>query len=92
MCNSAATSNRAQLILDPYPSIVDPSNSQRFAMDPAVSYVSETKDHSRSPCPQKYVHNFSLEGLTISLPASFSCNYPSHSFLCMSHFIPLLHY
>lgn len=37
MCNAATRSSRASLILDPYPSIVDPQNSQRLAMDPAVS-------------------------------------------------------
>ena len=36
MCNSAASSGRASKILDPYPSIVDPQNSQVLAMDPSV--------------------------------------------------------
>lgn len=36
MCNAATNSNRASLILDPFPSIVDPSNPHRLAMDPSV--------------------------------------------------------
>ena len=36
MANAAANSPRANLILDPYPSIVDPENSHRLAMDPKV--------------------------------------------------------
>ena len=51
-----------------------------------------TKGHSRPPWPQKNVHNFTLECLTIFLPAPFSYNSPSCSFLCMSNFNPLLHY
>ncbi len=39
MCNAASSSHRAQLILDPYPSIVDPANPQRLAMDPNVRYI-----------------------------------------------------
>ena len=39
MANAAANSSRANLILDPYPSIVDPSNSTSFAMDPKVCVV-----------------------------------------------------
>ena len=39
------------------------------------------KGHSRSPCPQKNVHSFSLEGLTIFLSAPFSYNYSFCSFL-----------
>ena len=48
------------------------------------------KGHSRSPCPQKIVNNFSLECPTIFSPAPFSYNYPSCSFLCMSSFNPKL--
>ena len=53
-----------------------------------------TNGHSRSPCPQKNIHKFGLKGPAIFLPAPFSYNYPSRSFLCtcMSHFNPLLHY
>ena len=36
MANAAANSSRANLILDPYPSIVDPDNPHRLAMDPKV--------------------------------------------------------
>jgi poly [ADP-ribose] polymerase 6/8 len=36
MANAAANSPRANLILDPYPSIVDPENPHRLAMDPKV--------------------------------------------------------
>ena len=37
MANSAANSSRAHLILEPYPSIVDPSNVNKLALDPQVS-------------------------------------------------------
>ena len=36
MANAAANSPRVNLILDPYPSIVDPENPHRLAMDPKV--------------------------------------------------------
>ena len=39
MCNAAAISSRASIILDPYPSIVDPANPHRLAMDPAVRWM-----------------------------------------------------
>ena len=47
---------------------------------------------SHSCSPVKNVHNFSLEGPKVVLPAPFSYNYSSCSFLCMSNFNPLLHY
>lgn len=37
MANAAAHSCRANLIFDPYPSIVDPDNPNRLAIDPKVS-------------------------------------------------------
>ena len=40
MANAAANSPRANLILDPYPSIVDPENPHRLAMDPKVLKIS----------------------------------------------------
>ena len=41
----------------------------------------ESKGHSHSPCPQKNVHNFSLEWPTIFLPAPFSYNFnPLHRY------------
>jgi poly [ADP-ribose] polymerase 6/8 len=43
MCNAAASSNRASVILDPYPSIVDPCNSHRLAMDPSKKNFEEVK-------------------------------------------------
>lgn len=36
MANSAAHSSRADLILDPFPSIVDPGNINTLALDPQV--------------------------------------------------------
>ena len=39
MANAAALSSRANLILDPYPSIVDPDDPHRLAMDPKVMYI-----------------------------------------------------
>ena len=48
--------------------------------------------HVHLVCLWKNVHNFSLEGPAIFLSVPFSYNYPSHSFLCMSNFNPLLHY
>ena len=55
-------------------------------------YLTHTKSHSCSSWPQKNVHNFSLEGTTIFLPAPFSYNHPSCNFLSMLNFNPLLHY
>lgn len=37
MANAAACSGRAELILDPYPSIVNPSDHNILAMDPKVA-------------------------------------------------------
>ena len=37
MANSAAHSSRAGIILDPYPSIVDPANINKLALDPQVN-------------------------------------------------------
>ena len=51
-----------------------------------------TKDHSRSAQLKKNVCDFSFESPTVFLLTSFSYNYPSRSFLCMSNFNPLLHY
>lgn len=45
MCNAASNSSRAQLILDPYPSLVDPSNPERLAMDPSVRDDGWTDKH-----------------------------------------------
>lgn len=36
MANAAAHSPRANLILDPFPSVVDPADHDRLAMDPKV--------------------------------------------------------
>ena len=36
MANAAANSSRVQIILDPYPSIVDPLKRSELAMDPKV--------------------------------------------------------
>lgn len=36
MANAAAQSARCNLILDPYPSIVDPKNTSQLALDPKV--------------------------------------------------------
>ena len=41
------------------------------------------KGHSCSPWPQKSVHNFSLECLTIFLPAPFSYNSFNHFCVCV---------
>lgn len=38
MVNAAAHSTRCELILDPFPSIVDPDDSGKLALDPAVGY------------------------------------------------------
>ena len=38
MANAAAVSARAQLILDPYPSIVDPDHPDQLALDPKVNF------------------------------------------------------
>ena len=48
--------------------------------------------HSSSPWPQKNFRNFCLEWPIVLLPISFSYNYLSCSFLCMSNFNLLLHY
>ncbi len=37
MANAAANSTRSNLILDPYPSIVDPDNTATLALDPKVT-------------------------------------------------------
>ena len=50
------------------------------------------KDYSCSPWPQKNVHNFSLEGAAIFLPAPFSNNYPSYSFCVCVKISTLLSY
>ena len=42
MANAAAHSARANLILDPYPSVVDPVNPHQLAMDPKVSLQGHT--------------------------------------------------
>ena len=36
MVNAAAHSPRCEIILDPFPCVVDPDNSARLALDPAV--------------------------------------------------------
>jgi hypothetical protein len=36
MGNAAASSSRCNLILDPYPSVVDPDNTAVLALDPKV--------------------------------------------------------
>ena len=51
MANAAANSPRANLILDPYPSLVDPDNPHRLAMDPKVYCCSAmTNQHSFNRC------------------------------------------
>ena len=42
MANTATHSNRANLILDPYPSLVDPDNINTLALDPQVSHLTLT--------------------------------------------------
>ena len=53
MANAAANSGRANIILDPFPSLVDPENPNKLALDPKVRivlldqlYIQETID----PC------------------------------------------
>ena len=50
MANAAAHSPRVNLILDPYPSIVDPSDHDRLAMDPKVEWGCLAQPHLRYGC------------------------------------------
>lgn len=51
MANAATYSSRVNLILDPYPSIVDPDNPLRLAMDPKVhALVTATLSNLKQTC------------------------------------------
>ena len=62
-----------------------------------VTYKSQIEEDLRNICGDVlvsllYVINLKGCGLLKIDPSPFSYNYPSHSFLCMSNFNPLLHY
>ena len=53
MANAASISQRARIILDPYPSIVDPSDHSSLVMDPKVSKIAHAISNT---CTGVHVH------------------------------------
>ena len=58
MANAASQSKRSNLILDPYPSIVDPEDSSKLALDPKVRTSVHTHAHTNT-CTHTCGHWFS---------------------------------
>ena len=64
------------------------STHREYSLIIIMESVIKIKGHL--PWPHKNVLNFSLEEPTIFSLAPYSCNYPSHSFLCISKSAMLL--